>query len=176
VGQNLLKKKGLNKSEQSKRALNGDINAITRLNNTTISSSTKSSITITNIPTPGNSNNPVKGSPSRTPDSFLKKFSFLSRDKSYLSKLSTYVNKNFSGLDTTSGSIGTIKSAAAKAKLSNGMVFTTIELNAEEETSCGGIHVNSSEVNRQSASINSRRVRHFVYLNVTKTLILEFKN
>lgn len=161
MGQNLLKKKTpacseLSKSEQSKRALNGEINAVSRLNTIT----SKTSISITGIrQTSESDSTTTKTNLNRTPDNLLKKLSFLSRDKGYLSKLSSYVNKNFNGLDTAIGTSTAVKSAATKAKLTNGMVFTKIDLTVDEEVngSGGSGYVNSSEVNRQSAAINSRR-------------------
>lgn len=56
----------------------------------------------------------------------LKKFSFLNRDKTYLNRLSNYVNKNIYGAGSSSGS---------KSNRNNMMVFSSIDINTETNTS-----------------------------------------
>ncbi len=55
----------------------------------------------------------------------LKKFSFLNRDKTYLNRLSNYVNKNIYGNSGTT----------SKSTRSNMMVFSSIDINTEINTS-----------------------------------------
>lgn len=114
-GQQLLKQSLLNKSEQNKRTLNGEIN---------------------------NVNRPITIQPDKTqPESkqeekvdLFKKFSFLNRDKSYLNRLSNYVNKNFTGNQGQHMSIGNaggdftgiVKPMNNKSRANN-MIFSTVD-------------------------------------------------
>ena len=105
-GQHLLKLSLMNRTDQNKRTLNGDLNQITRA---------ESELKTTQQKTQGEKQD------------LLKKFSFLNRDKSYLSRLSSYVNKNFSGVQHH-GTAGVDYVAPIKPiinKKSN-MVFTTL--------------------------------------------------
>lgn len=146
MGQNLLKKKKapLNKSDQNKRALNGEINAISRLvPKTSNESKSDDPNGDTKHITPGNTEN------------LLKKFSFLNRDKGYLSKLSSYVNKNFTNIDNANA-------AKTKSRNNTGMVFTKIDLAADddEETKYSKpAYMNSAAVNSSSVAIYEKRVK-----------------
>ena len=61
-------------------------------------------------------------------ENMLKKFSFLNRDKSYMTRLSSYVNKNISNIDMNNGQT---KSIARR----NNMVFTSLASNQDEKNS-----------------------------------------
>jgi len=116
-GQLLLKQSLLNKSEQNKRTLHGEINNVIRTdtsekNATTTQQQKKESVEKTDL---------------------MKKFSFLNRDKSYLSRLSTYVNKNFAGhsqhlsIGNAGGDFtGTVKPVSCIKPRTNNMVFSTL--------------------------------------------------
>lgn len=149
MGQSLLKKKmnPLNRSDQNKRALNGDLNAISReTTGEPLSAFDGNNLEAVN-------NGASKPLAINSQESLLKKFSFLNKDKGYLSKLSSYVNKNFANVETA-------QLVKTKPKNSNGMVFTKIDLNDEDEENSKDLstpYMNSSAVNRSSAMINKNR-------------------
>lgn len=163
MGQQLLKKKinPLNKSEQNKRALNGDMNAISRLETMDELSALGGN--------PEVNNGASKPLAINNQENLLKKFSFLNKDKGYLSKLSNYVNKNFANVESA-------QLAKTKPKNSTGMVFTKIDLNGledEENSKDPSVpYMNSSAVNRSSALINKERVRAclFCYVIISKLI------
>lgn len=154
IGQSLLKKKPntntLNKSEQNKRASNGEI---------VMASSKKSSITITRVGenTEAAVVEETTAKVTNNSENLLKKFSFLNRDKGYLSKLSSYVNKNFANADQAN----TVKT---KSRNTNGMVFTKVDLTGDDEENDSdnrgpkAPYTNSASVNRQSSALNNDRV------------------
>ena len=147
----------LNKSEQSKRALNGDLSAVSRL-----------------VVEPENQHPGVDTTDGKSlasnQENLLKKFSFLNKDKGYLSKLSSYVAKNFANVEGAS----LVKS---KPRNANGMVFTKIDLNEEEDDSSskdpGAPYMNSTAVNRNSVMLNKNRVSGFLKKMFVNTALLE---
>ena len=144
MGENLLKKKqNINKTEQNKRALNGDINIVNR--ETTLS--TTSSLSSNHMKAKIDKDESGK---STNTDSLLKKFSFLKKDKTYLSKLSSYVNKNLHTTDTKK----------ATSRNNTGMVFTKVDLTIdEEENYCQKpTHTSAAMINQTSKLLNEKRV------------------
>jgi hypothetical protein len=124
-GQLLLKQSLLNKSEQNKRTFNGEINNVIRTE-----TSEKTTATATQ--------QQKKDSVEKT--DLMKKFSFLNRDKSYLSRLSTYVNKNFAGhnqhlsIGNAGGDFTSfVKPVSCIKPRTNNMVFSTLH-NSDEAT------------------------------------------
>lgn len=108
-GQQLLKQTLLNRTDQNKRTLTGENNPISRAE------------------TEMKPTQQLQKSQAEKQD-LLKKFSFLNRDKSYLSRLSNYVNKNFSGAQhmMSSGTAGVDYVAPIKPIKKTNMVFTTL--------------------------------------------------
>jgi hypothetical protein len=123
-GQELLRKNLLTKTMQMKRTSNDEITSFgsttSRLGAMSVtlsstSTTTKSSITIQSIES-------SKKQPDDSVD-IMNKFSFLNRDKSYLSRLSNYVNKNLAHAGTGNAKAG---------GRSNNMIFTSVNSNDNE--------------------------------------------
>lgn len=145
LGEQLLKKKtSLNKTEQNKRALNGDINIVNR--ETILSTSSSYQIK--------DKNEKDESGKSINTENLLKKFSFLKKDKTYLSKLSSYVNKNLCVADNT-------KASNLKSRNNTGMVFTKVDLTIDEdENFCQkSMHTSSAIINQSSEILNEKRVK-----------------
>jgi hypothetical protein len=109
---------------------------------TTSKSVIKSSITIQPLNTIDVTLKPKSKQNDQKSDSPVNKFSFLNRDRSYLSRLSNYVNKNFAHELTTTSS---------KSARSNNMVFSSVNQN------------NSNEANNEnSIAISNKMVTDLV--------------
>ena len=167
MGQHLLNKKTtvLNKSEQNKRGLNGEMSSISRSATTTRTHNSSSisiqRVTKENVVDLSHDENKAASTATNS-ESLLKKFSFLNKDKSYLSRLSNYVNKNFLHAEASNTKF--------KTRNTNGMIFASIELNAQEGEEEDQVEeapnfANTGKINKNSALISKNKVNTKYFIN-----------